>query len=476
MTIHDLSTTQQVEMLRRGELSSLELVSHYLDRIERHSAALGAFTTVTAELALVEARHADSLLSRGEGGALTGIPLGVKDLHATSGVATSGGSAALADFIPKEDAWSVGLLRGSGAVLVGKTNAAEFGATCYTEAYTASAPAVTPYDATRYSSGSSGGAATAVAAGLLPFAHASDGAGSTRTPAATCNLIGVKPSRGLVSLAPAVHFMSTGSEGVVARNAADAALMLDVLAQPSPGDLYGWAPKSSFSSALSNRPHRPLRVAVWDESGIPGATPHPEVASAVLRTEARLVELGHDVRRVSIPALIEEPIARALRTWLTASVAAAAIAAVPQSRRTLLSDLTLHLIEQGASYTAFDLLNAQTMLARYASRFLAAFESFDVALTPTTASPPVPTGHFFSDGVPGILDRMLEWSAPTPWANLTGQPAIAVPAGFTAAGLPVGVQLVGRARTDAELLSLAQDLERLDAHTDAHPPVWYDSK
>src|SRR5690606_21270652 len=180
-----------------------------------------------------------------------------------------------------------------------KTNTAEFGATCYTEGYTTDHAAVTPYDTNRYSSGSSGGAATAVAAGLIPVAHGSDSAGSVRTPAATCNLVGVKPSRGLVSIAPATTFMSLGTEGPVARTVEDAAILLDAMAKPWAGDLYGWRSPEPFADAVIRRPERPLTVAMWTEPGLPGLELHPELTAATHRAADILRAAGHQVREVS---------------------------------------------------------------------------------------------------------------------------------------------------------------------------------
>lgn len=254
--LHELSAARQLRALRTGDISSRDLTEHYLTRIDRLDGELGAFVTVTPEFAIDEADRADERLARGEWSPLCGLPLGIKDLHATAGIRTTWGSVALADYVPADDSWTVGLLRRAGAVVLGKTNAPEFGATCFTENDVTPRPAVTPYGPTRYSSGSSGGSATAVAAGLLPVAHGSDGAGSIRTPAATCHLVGVKPSRGLVSPAPASSFFSTGTEGPIARTVEDAALLLDVMAQPWPGDLYGWRPRR-----VSPRPSRRGRPA-----------------------------------------------------------------------------------------------------------------------------------------------------------------------------------------------------------------------
>ncbi|MFI9381309.1 amidase [Kutzneria sp. NPDC052558] len=467
--LHELSAAAQLKALRGREVSSRELTEHYLGRIEKLDGELGAFVTVTPDLALAEAVRADKRIAQGEWSPLLGLPLGIKDLYPTAGVRTTFGSAALRDFMPAADAWTAGLLRQAGAVLVGKTNTAEFGATCYTENDVTGRPTVTPYDLKRYASGSSGGAAAAVAAGLLPLAQAGDGAGSTRTPAATCHLVGVKPSRGLVSAAvPPASFASTTIEGPIARTVADAVLLLDVMAQPWSGDLDGWRPNGSLIDAIEG----PLRIAVWTESGVDGCSPHPEVVRAVERTVDLLWELGHDVREVPIPARCGGPVGSALRTSIACAVNAAVRSLVPPDRVDVLLPYTRHLHAEGEALSGHELHAVQGVLARYASAFPAALEGFDVALTPVTSGPPAPLGHFQADGVAGIAEAMLAWSAYTPWANLTGQPAVSLPSHLDGDGLPYGVQLVGRRRGDAQLLALAAQLEKAGLWNDIHPPSW----
>ncbi|MFD8498143.1 amidase [Amycolatopsis sp. NPDC059657] len=451
MNLHDLSATEQLGALRGGEVSSRELTEHYLRRIERLDAGLGAFITVTPELAVEEAIRADKRIAEGEWAPLLGLPIGIKDLYPAAGVRTTFGSAALAGFVPPDDSWTTALVRRAGAVLVGKTNTAEFGATCYTHNDVTAQPAVTPYDRGRYSSGSSGGAATAVAAGLLPLATAGDGAGSTRTPAAACHLVGVKPSRGLVG-SPAL--VSTTVEGPIARTVADAALLLDVMAD----------------GHFAYETRKTLSVAVWTETGL-GGRPHPQAVHAVERTAALLRELGHDVREVPIPAVCDEPVRQALRKHFASSVHAAVSTLVPPDDRDMLLPYTRYLDTEGAAMPGSEVLAVQEVLAHYASAFLAAFEDFDVALTPVTNGPPVPIGHFLADGVEAVAESMLAWSGYTPWANFTGQPAIALPS-HLADGLPYGVQLAGRPRREAELLALAAQLEEAALWRDIHPPCW----
>ncbi|WP_328606928.1 amidase [Amycolatopsis sp. NBC_00345] len=197
--LHDLSATEQAELIKAKEISPLELMRHYLERIDRHDRRLGAFITLTPEAALEAAERATAQVREAadprELPPLFGVPTAIKDLYPTAGVRTTLGSAALGDYVPEADGHAVGLLKAAGLISVGKTNVPEFGVVCYT-ANDLAPDARTPWDETRSSSGSSGGAAAAVAAGLLPIAYGSDGAGSIRTPAATCGLIGLKSSRG----------------------------------------------------------------------------------------------------------------------------------------------------------------------------------------------------------------------------------------------------------------------------------------
>lgn len=471
--LHKLSAAEQLRALRAGEVSSRELTEHYLDRIARLDTRFGAFATVTPELALEEAARADQRLARGESAPLLGLPMGVKDLFAAGGVRTTFGSAALAGFVPQQDAWTVGLLRRAGAVLTGKTSAAEIGLTCFTDHAAGGQPTVTPYDPARYSSGSSGGAAAAVAAGLLPVAHASDGAGSTRTPAATCHLIGVKPSRGLVtSSVPPSSLSSVTIEGPIARTVEDAAVVLDVMAQPWVGDLDAWRPDTSFADRIKQPPGRALRVAAWTGTGLAGLDPHPQAAHAVQRTTTLLRELGHEVQDVAVPAVCDEPVRNALVTWFAAAVGSAVPSMVPPARQDLLLPYTRYLLHKSRALSASDILAAHAVLAGYASAFLAELDGFDLALTPTTSGPPAPVGHFLTDGVAGVADLMLAWSCYTPWANFTGQPAVSLPSHLDSDGLPYAVQLVGRRNHDAGLLAVAAQLERAGLWEDVHPPCW----
>ncbi|MFD5215996.1 amidase [Microbacterium sp. NPDC058345] len=471
--LHDLSTAEQLRALRDHDFTARALTEHYLDRIDKLDGELGAFITVDPELALREADRADEQLAHHLHTPLGGIPIGIKDLHATAGLATSYGSAALAGSVPTDDAWTVGLIRRAGAVVLGKTNAPEFGVACYVDGVMAPVPSVTPFDTGRYSSGSSGSAASAVSAGLLPLAHASDGAGSTRTPAATCHLVGVKPSRGLVSLAPAGSFFAAGVEGPLARTVEDAALLLDVMAHGPAGDLYHWTSDSDLARAGRIEPDRRLKIAWWTDTGFESVAPHPETIRAVHRAAELLRDLGHEVVEVALPAPWDETTAQALSDMLSISAAMSVTNLVPPDRRDRLTPHTQHLAASGEAMTGTDVLTMQAVLAQYAMTFLTALDDVDIALTPTTSGPPVPVGHFESEGIEHVSRRMIEWSCYTPWANLTGQPAVSLPSHLDDDGLPYSIQLIGRIRHDAALLSLAAQLEHEGLWDVLHPPQWY---
>ncbi len=475
--LHDLNAVDQVVAVLRGEVSPTDLVEHYLDRIGRHAEALGAFVTVTADLARADAKDAERRLLEADGEELprlVGLPFAFKDLHAVGGVRTTFGCKPLENYVPDDDAWTVGLLRRAGVSTLGTTHAPEFGPTCYTESDVVAQPAVTPYDVGRYASGSSGGAAAAVAAGLLPAAHSSDGAGSTRTPAAVCGLVGFKATRAHVSLAPATSFVSWGIEGPLARSVADAALLLDVMANPPASDLYGWvkAAGTSYADAAQRDPDRPLRVLAYTDAGL-DVEPHADVVAGVREAVTLLEKLGHDVAWITNPAPWDESLLEAMLDAFAASIGATVPAVVPAESHDLLRPFTRWLLERSAALSAVNYLAVSGALATAASTHLAAAAAADIVLTPTTTQPAVPVGWFDQDGIDEVGRRMLGWSAYTPWANMTGQPAVSLPLHASADGLPVGVQLTAARRgDDALLISVAGQLERAAPWQHRRPPQW----
>ncbi|HEX8868251.1 MAG TPA: amidase family protein, partial [Lentzea sp.] len=244
----------------------------------------------------------------------------------------------------------------------------------------------------------------------------------------------------------------------------DAALLLDVMAQAAPGDIYGWSQGSSFTAALGLR--RSLKIAMWTDTGIDQDV-DPQSVLAVQRAAALLADLGHEVREIPLPARWDEPARKAIVDWFAYSVGAA-VQAVMVTDTKLLSSYSQQLLAISDALSASDVVTAQAVLARYASTFLAAVDDYDVVLTPTTNGGPVPVGYYDGDEA----DRMLRWSCHTPWVNLAGVPAVSLPSHVDSDGLPHGVHLVGRNRRDADLLALAAQLENAALWDPVHPPCW----
>ncbi|ALG08412.1 amidase family protein [Kibdelosporangium phytohabitans] len=230
------------------------------------------------------------------------------------------------------------------------------------------------------------------------------------------------------------------------------------MARPWPRDLYGWSATTSFTAAVERGPTRPLKVAVRTETGLDAVEPHPQAAFAVRRTASLLRELGHDVREIPIPVACDE---QTLTNWFAYTVGVGVSALMPPEGLDRLQPFTRHLVDTAAATSARDVVLTQAALARYTSAFLAALDEFDVALTPTTSGPPVPVGHYATRGAEGVFGLMLDWSCYTPWVNFSGQPAVSLPSYLDSDGLPYGVQLVGRPRHDAELLTPAKQWRTL---------------
>jgi amidase len=456
--LHDLSALEQAAAVRARDVSSLELTDHYLDRIDKLADGVGAFITVTAELAREQARVLDGEVRRGElRSPLHGVPVPVKDLNLTAGVRTTFGSAVFADSVPEVDDHVVALLRDAGTVLLGKTNTPEFGLPCYTENAVAP-PARTPWDLERMAGGSSGGAAAAVAAGLAPVAHGNDGGGSVRIPASCCGLVGLKPSRGRVSGGPIKGDVSgLPVEGVLTRTVRDAAAVLDVMAVPMPGDPF-WAPPlpagETFLSHAERMPGR-LRVGRFATPVIAEATVHPEVLAAYEETSRLFESLGHDVDDLALPfppwvvGLFET-------VWTVLST----LMPVDPEREVELQPLTRHLRARGREVDGSAFALAVIGLQVIARQVMVAASTYDVLLSPTLAQPPLPVGAIRDTTDPARdFEDNKRFTPFTALFNLTGQPAISLPLGWTAAGLPVGVMLAGRPAGDAALLTVAAQLE-----------------
>jgi amidase len=460
--LHDLTALEQGDAVRRGEVSPRELAVHYLERAD----GVGAFVTVTAELALA---RAESLLPVPDGaGPFFGVPTAIKDLNMTAGVRTTFGSAAYADYVPDASDGVTLSIEGAGMVSLGKTNTPEFGSPCYTEPDVAP-PAVTPWDRTRMAGGSSGGAAAAVAAGLVPVAQGSDGGGSIRIPASCCGLVGLKPTRGRISGWP-MYGEVTGlaTAGSLARTVRDAAVLLDVLAGRRSGD-PSWAPppSSTFLSACE-RPPGKLRIARFVEPVIADADVDPECVAAWEAASTLLSSLGHEVEDIAVPMPRE-----AVPTFEICWAVLTALSPAPPGREALLRPLTQWLSERGRAFSGPEFGLALGAMRRFAAECLTRLAPYDAVLTPTLAVPPLPVGALRDDDDPEADFEAQK--AFTPWTsawNVTGMPAVSLPLHWTPSGLPVGVMLAARPAEEELLLALAAQVEAAAPWSDRHPPGW----
>ena len=460
--LHDLTALEQGAAIAAGELSSTELVEHYLERIATRD-DVGAFVTVTVDQARERARSASP-----GAGPLSGVPTAVKDLNPTAGVRTTFGSAAYDDFVPEVSDGVVLAMEAAGLVSLGKTATPEFGSPCYTEP-DGRPPSVTPWDRTRTAGGSSGGAAAAVAAGLVPLAQGSDGGGSIRIPASCCGLVGFKPSRGRVSGSPMYGDpVGLATSGPITRTVRDAAALLDVLAVRRPGDPSFAPPEpGTFLAAAERGPGR-LRIARFVEPVITDAPVDPEVRHAWEDASRLLESLGHEVEDVPVPMGRDAvPFFEVCWAVLTA------LSPAPPGREHLLRPLTRWLGDRGRAISAPEFGLAIGAMRRHAADALEQLAAYDAVLTPTLAVPPVPVGAMRDDEHP---ERDFEaQKAFTPWTsawNVTGMPAVSLPLHWTPDGLPVGVMLAARPAEDALLLSLAAQVEAAAPWHDRKPPGW----
>ncbi|WP_372733973.1 amidase [Nocardioides sp.] len=462
--LHDLSALEQADLVRRREVSALELTEHYLERTQRLD-DVGAFITVTSELALERAR---ALPVGDQDGPLHGVPTAIKDLNLTAGVPTAFGSPAFADFVPDVSDAVTLAIESAGMISLGKTSTPEFGSPCYTEPE-GYPPAVTPWDRTRMAGGSSGGAAAAVAAGLVPIAQGSDGGGSIRIPASCCGLFGLKPTRGRISGYPMYGDpVGLATAGPIARTVRDAAAMLDVLAGRRVGD-PAWAPPPSgtFLEACDRDPGT-LRIARIPDPIIAHAPVDAACSTALAEATHLLESLGHHVEDVAPPLPPE-----AVPVFETCWAVLTAMSVVPPEREHLLRPLTRWLSDRGRAVNGPEFGLALGAMRRFAAQALDALAAYDVVLSPTLAAPPLKVGALRNDDDPAADFEAQK--AFTPWTsawNVTGMPAASLPLHWTDDGLPVGVMLAARPAEEELLLSVCAQIEAAAPWRDRTPPGW----
>jgi amidase len=471
--LHELTALAQWDLLQKGEVTPLELADHYLGRIERLNPQVGAFVTVTADAARDRAAQVAASVPRTA--PLWGLPFGDKDLWRREGVPAGFGSRLLTGYVPDESDEIVLDLDAAGAVSLGKTGAPEFGLPSYTETLVAP-PVRTPWDLSRGAGGSSGGAAAAVASGMLPFAPGSDGGGSIRIPAAACGVVGLKPSRGRVPSGSGLE--SLGGlvvSGPIARTVEDAALLLDGMiarkngrvdhrfATLAPGDDSAFLP-----AAVRGEGRFQLGVmttSAWDLDY--EITIDADARAALDAAVGTFAAMGHGIEQT---ALTPDP--TYAPAFITVWKAGAARIPAEGDALQLLEPLTHWLVEQGRALGAAELSGALAALTAYERSLIRQLSSFDAVLTPALAMTPRPIGWYDSEDAERNFAQQVQYTPFTSMLNVSGLPAITLPVSQTSEGLPMGVQLIGRPGGEAVLLSLGAHLQRRIGWQRRRPPVW----
>ncbi|MCW0213016.1 MAG: amidase [Pseudonocardia sp.] len=459
---------EMAAMLRRREISARELVQAHLDRIDAVNPAVNAVVTLVPERALAEADAADARLAAGEPiGPLHGIPMAHKDTHETAGIRTTSGSPLLADNVPAENELVIQRIKDAGAITLGKTNVPEFAAGSHTFNPLFGATR-NPYDLSRSAGGSSGGAAAALATGMHALADGSDMGGSLRNPASFGNVVGLRPAPGRVPSFPEMLPWSTMSvQGPMARTVDDVALLLSVMAGPDPrSPICIDEPGSVFDVPLE-RDLTGLRVAWTPDLG--GRIPvDDEVLAALAPQVAVFEQLGAHVEEAHPDLRGADEVFRTLRAWQFA----AAFGPLLERHRDSLKETLVANTEQGLALTGPDLARAETRHGVLFARMREFFTRFDVLLLPVSQVVPFEVGIEYPTEVAGVAQpTYLDWMASAYLISVTGHPAISVPAAFTPAGLPVGMQMVGAHRGELGLLTVASAFEQATRVGERRPPL-----
>lgn len=451
-----LTAAELVERIRNKELSAVEVMEAHLARIEEINPAVNAIVTLDPDRAMDGARRADEAVARGDRpGPLHGLPVAHKDLVPTRGMRTTYGSPIYRDFVPEQDALIVERLREAGAVTIGKTNTPEFGAgsQTYNEVF---GETLNPYDTTRTCGGSSGGAAVALACGMLPIADGSDFGGSLRNPANFCNVVGFRPSPGRVPSwpNPAPWFPLT-VQGPMARTVRDAAVMLSAIAGYDPRSPISIAePGDGFRDSL-DRDFSGVRIA-WSRD-LGGLPVDPRVTDVLEAQRHVFQSLGCSVEEAEPDFAGADDAFKIWRAWRFEL----AYGELLSRHRDLMKDTVIWNIEQGRELTGPQLGRAEAGRAALYHRVRTFLETYEYLVLPVNQVPPFEVKQRYVTEICGTpMDSYIDWMKTCYFISATGLPAISVPCGFTVDGLPVGVQIVGRHQADFAVLQLAHAFEQ----------------
>lgn len=456
------------DAVRAKEISARELLDLHLDRVQQTNPRVNAIVSADPERARAEAARADEQLARGEDvGPLHGLPFAVKDTHEVGGWLSTSGSPVRADHVPERDELVVERVRAAGAITIGKTNTPEFASGSHTF-NPLFGTTHNPYDLSRSAGGSSGGAAAALASGMIPLADGSDMGGSLRNPASFCNVVGMRPSFQRVPQWPNPnHWEVVSAQGPMARSVDDLALLLSVMAgptdrvpisQPVPGAVFDEVDRLDLGG---------LRVAMSTDLG--GAFEvDSDVADIVRAQQAVFEDAGAQVREAAPDLSEAEDTFRTLRAWHFQASYGELLAAHPTSFKESLADN----IRAGESLSGADIARAYRQRSALAERMRLFFEDHDALILPVSQVPPFSADMEYPADINGeVQETYLDWMRSAYLISVTGCPAMSVPAGFTVQGWPVGLQIVTAVNAERQLLSIAHAYERITGVGDRRPDL-----
>jgi amidase len=464
------SASELAGLVRGGEISARELVQCSLERIGELNPKLNAFAQIDAERALAAAEE----IAAGDPRPFAGVPIAIKNNRPVSGLKLTFGCSLMGDFVADFDHNVTRRLRQAGFVIVGTTTLPEYGILPTSEARLFG-PTRNPWDPERTPGGSSGGAAAAVASGMVPVAHGNDGGGSLRIPAACCGLVGLKPQRGRISPAPELGDSLLVADGVLTRDVADTAAILDVLAGYEVGDAT-WAPPSGSFAAAATREPKGLRIAATTLAPVSDAVVDPVCAAAVGDAAEILRSLGHTVEEVEPPWQVEgltELFGSVFCIHIALSIAFSGAVAGREPSAEDMEPMSWAIFSMTRHLNAVEGLAATSRLQAFARALIGFLEPYDALLTPALAERPLPLGTLDTAAADPMstFTRSGLFTPFTPVFNATGQPGISLPLYQGEDGLPLGVQLVGRPAQEGGLLALAAQLESAVPWAGRRPPV-----
>lgn len=451
-----LTATELARRIRAKELSAREVMEAHLSQIERVNPRVNAIVTLLPEQALDQARAADEILARGKGvGPLHGLPVAHKDLVPTRGIRTTFGSPIFRELVPDQDALIVERLKRAGAITLGKTNTPEFGAgsQTYNEVF---GETLNPYDPTKTCGGSSGGAAVALACGMLPIADGSDLGGSLRNPANFCNVVGFRPSPGRVPIWPnPVGWFPLWVEGPMARTVQDAALMLSAIAGPDPRSPIAISQPGRLFSRPLERDFQGVRIA-WsrDMGGLPV---DPRVTAVIDGQRPVFHSLGCTIEEGEPDFTGADEVFRVWRAWYFELT----FAELLKTHRHQMKETVVWNVEEGIRLSGPQIGRAELKRTELYHRVREFMETYEFLILPVNQVPPFDVKQRYITEINGVkMETYIDWMRSCYYISVVGLPAISVPCGFTPEGLPVGVQIVGRHQNDWGVLQLAHAFEQ----------------